>query len=538
MVFADMILTSHAVFTGLEEKPRAGAIAVKGNKILAVGSLLEVNAFVGPSTKKMEFEDELIIPGLHDAHIHLMLGSLFTNGSVDLSSAKSASEAVSLVKAFCQQVQEGWVIGYGWDHTSWESQEFPHRYLIDQQINDRPVLLFHAEGHYTWVNSRAIELAGITKETESPPAGRIQKDGDGEPTGILIETASSLVTNIGLKMSKEKQEALLDQFLHLAAKNGITSVNDLYASSFEPVQNMDLFKEYDDHDKLTVRIHLYPPLNDNIKKYKELRDQYQSEKLRVVGLKQFIDGVVTGHTAVMLDPYKDKPDILGDPVFTEETIKNWVVDADKEGFQIRFHTIGDGAVRMGLDVFEEAQKVNGKRDSRHALEHIEVIDPGDIPRFGQLGVIPSVQPSHIALMPKESHTTRVKEERFPYLYPSRSLLDSNSNLAFGTDFPISPLNPLKEIFYAVTRKDFTGKEVWNEQEKVTVSDAIKAYTKNSAYGVFRENEIGTLEKGKLADIVVLDKNLFDIDLEGIKDVNVRLTIVDGNIIYSSEKVEI
>ena len=247
-----------------------------------------------------------------------------------------------------------------------------------------------------------------------------------------------------------------------------------------------MYKAYDEAGKLTTRIHLYPELNDDIDRAISLREKYNSEKLQLAGLKQFIDGVVTGHTAYMLDPYLDKPTTRGSTAFPVETIKNWVTKADKEGFQIRFHTIGDGAVRLALDIFEAARMDNGVRDSRHALEHIEVIHPTDIQRFKELGVVPSVQPSHLALMPKESHTLRVGKEKDPYTYLCKTLYDAVEYIALGTDYPIATLDPFKEIFHAITRLDFTGDYEWNSQEQITLVEALKAYTKGSAYSTFRE----------------------------------------------------
>jgi predicted amidohydrolase YtcJ len=265
---------------------------------------------------------------------------------------------------------------------------------------------------------------------------------------------------------------------------------------------------------------------------KQLRDTFTSGKLRFAGLKQFIDGVITGYTAYMLDPYFDKPETKGHVAFPPEMIKSWVVEADQEGFQIRFHAIGDGAVRLGLDAFEEAQKVNGKRDSRHALEHVEVINPNDFSRFRELGVIASTQPSHLALMPRTSYTSRVSEEKFPFIFTCKSLKDAEVSMAFGTDFPIAPLSPMLQIFHAVTRVDYTGKDIWNEQERIGIAEALRAYTKGAAYSVHRESELGTLESGKLADIVVLDSDLFAVPLEKIPETKVKMTIVDGEIVFT------
>lgn len=533
MVIADKIISSEAVFTGLENEAKPAALAIKGNKIIAVGSQEEIKTFIGLDTLEYHYGNQLIMPGFHDAHLHLMFGSLFSHASIDLSNAHSAEEAASLVKQFSEKEHaDEWVIGYGWDHTNWEEKCFPTRFYLDEVVPHRPTILFHAEGHYTWVNSAALETAGVTKETENPPYGTIQKNENDEITGILIETATNLVANIALAFPEKRKEELFEAFLKQSARLGVTSVNDLFASSFDKLNSFDMYKAYDDAGKLTTRIHLYPELNDDIERAKKLREKYNSEKLKFAGLKQFIDGVVTGHTAYMLDPYLDRPETRGSTAFPAETIKNWVAEADKEGFQIRFHTIGDGAVRLGLDAFEAAQKENGVRDSRHALEHIEVIHPTDIKRFNELGVVPSIQPSHLALMPKESHTLRVGKEKDPYTYLCKTLYDAVEYIAHSTDYPITTLDPFKEVFYAITRLDFTGDYEWNSKEQVTLAEALKAYTKGSAYSTFREKDLGTLEVGKLADIIVLDKNLFDIETNDILQTKVSLTIMDGAVVYS------
>ncbi|MGE7692662.1 amidohydrolase [Lysinibacillus sp. NPDC094177] len=532
MVIADKVISSEAVFTGLENEAKPAAIAIKGNKIIAVGSMEEIKPFIGLDTKEYHYGNQLIMPGFHDAHLHLMFGSLFSHASINLSDAHSEEEVASLVKQFSENVHaDEWIIGYGWDHTNWAEKCLPTRFSLDKVVPNRPIILFHAEGHYSWVNSLALENARVTNETEDPPNGTIQKDENNEITGILLETAMNLVVDIALSFPDKRKEELFEEFLKKSAQLGITSVNDLFASSFDKLNSFDMYKAYDEAGKLTTRIHLYPELNDDIDRAISLREKYNSEKLQLAGLKQFIDGVVTGHTAYMLDPYLDNPITRGSTAFPVEAIKNWVTKADKEGFQIRFHTIGDGAVRLALDIFEAARMDNGVRDSRHALEHIEVIHPTDIKRFKELGVVPSVQPSHLALMPKESHTLRVGKEKDPYTYLCKTLYDAVEYIAFGTDYPITTLDPFKEIFHAITRLDFTGDYEWNSQEQITLAEALKAYTKGSAYSTFRETDLGTLEVGKLADIIVLDKNLFEVENKEILQTKVLLTIMDGEVVY-------
>ncbi|GIN90466.1 amidohydrolase [Siminovitchia terrae] len=537
---ADIIIQSDSVFTGLKDHPEPLTIVIKDNKIIDVDTHDALEKYVGEETRIVNAKDKLVIPGFFDSHIHVMAGSLFNHYAVPLSEAVSAEDAAEKVKAYADKHPDAeWIIGTGWDSTAWDDKDFPDRYLLDQYLPDRPVFLIQAEGHYGWVNSKAIEIAGITKDTANPDYGIIYKDEDGEPTGILIESAMSLVGKYAYDFSNEQRREMLQLFLDHATSLGVTSVNDLYMSrAHEQLEGYSVYKEFDEKDQLTVRIHLYPPLNGNLEKAKEFKETFTSPRLKMSGLKQFIDGVVTGYTAYMLDPYKDKPETNGETGFSKEQLQEWVTAADKEGYQIKFHTIGDGAVRLGLDLYESAQNENGKRDSRHTLEHIEVISPDDIPRFKELGVMPSVQPYHMALMPRESHTERVTEEKFPYLYPNATFFNEGNIMPYSSDYPIIPLNPMLGLYHAVTRKDYTLEETWNEQEKISLAQALRAYTYGSAYSVFRENEIGTLEKGKLADVVVLDRNLFSVPEKEILDAKVELTIVDGQVVYeqSSETV--
>ncbi|MBM7587384.1 L-asparagine transporter-like permease [Bacillus pakistanensis] len=332
--------------------------------------------------------------------------------------------------------------------------------------------------------------------------------------------------------TKEQKREFFKNFLTHAASLGVTAVHDLFATeSMEILNDYDLFKEFDDRGELTTRIHLWPALNGNLDHAKQLREKYQSDKLRVSGLKQFIDGVITARTAYLLEPYADLKESRGETSFPPETIKKWVMDADKEGFSIRFHAIGDGAIRLALDAYEEAQKVNGKRDSRHSIEHVEVIHPNDIPRFKELSVTASMQPDHLAMSERGVYTDRIGPEREKYVFSIHTLKKSGAKLAFGTDFPIDILNPLLQIYRAVTRIDSSGKTVWHPHEQITLAEALKAYTSGSAYGTFREQELGTLEVGKLADIAVLERNLFEGPVEEIPNTKVLLTIIDGKVVF-------
>lgn len=529
---ADIILSSPYVFTGLTAAPGPASLAIKGNKIMAIGTDAEVKQLAGEHTKIYSYTDELIMPGFHDFHLHIMQGAVALQ-SVNLFGARSESEAVALIHEFAEaNPDKEWIIGFMWDAGYWDTQQLPTRHSLDRILADRPAIMFHAEGHNVWVNTKALEIAEINRDTPDPPFGIIGKDENGEPDGLLYEKAMGAVSNHAYRFTKEKKRELFAHFLAHAASLGVTAVHDLFATeSMEILTDYDIFKEFEDKGKLTTRVHLWPALDGNLEQAKQLRETYQSDKLRVSGLKQFIDGVVTAHTAYMLEPYADQRETRGDTSFPPETIKQWVVEADKEGFSIRFHAIGDGAIRLAFDAYEEAQKANGKRDSRHSIEHVEVIHPDDIKRFKELDVTASMQPDHFAMSERGVYTNRIGLEREKHVFPIRTLQQAGAKLAFGTDFPIDVLNPLLQIYRAVTRIDSSGETVWHPHERISLADALKAYTAGSARGTFREHELGTLEAGKLADIVVLGRNLFEMPVEEIPNASVQLTIVDGIIVY-------
>ncbi|MFJ7993210.1 amidohydrolase [Peribacillus frigoritolerans] len=526
---ADVIISSNTVFTGLSDQPEPASIAIKDNKIVAIGNEEEIKHRAGEHTKIYQFKDQLIMPGFHDFHLHIMQGAVALN-SVNLFAARSEDEALEMIGEFAESKPENqWVIGFTWDAGYWDTQQLPTRHSLDHILPDRPALMFHAEGHYAWVNTKALEIANITRHSENPFYGIIGRDENGEPNGILYEKAMDAVIRHAFNFSNSQKNEIFSNFLAHAASLGVTSVNDLHG--LKTIESLDVFKEFEDNGKLTTRIHLWPALNGDLGHSKQLRVTYQSDKLRVSGLKQFIDGVITARTAYLLEPYSDQPETRGETSFAPETIKKWVVDADKEGFSIRFHAIGDGAIRLALDAYEEAQKTNGKRDSRHSVEHIEVIHPDDIHRFSELGVTVSMQPDHLAMSERGVYTEQVGAEREKYVFSINTLQKTGAKLAFGTDFPIDILNPLLQIYRAVTRIDSSGKTVWHPHECITLAEALKAYTSGPAYGTFREQELGTLEAGKLADIIVLERNLFEVLVEEIPDIKVLLTIVDGQVVY-------
>ncbi|CAH0162294.1 N-substituted formamide deformylase [Peribacillus frigoritolerans] len=534
---ADIVLSSDAIFTGLTHEPTSGAIAILGDKILSVGSKAEIEPFIGSGTKVFNYGNQLIMPGFHDFHLHIMFSALSLT-SINLFEARSAQEVAEKVLEFSKECpEEGWIIGMQWDAGYWHDKQEPHYRILDAVIPDRPVVLFHAEGHYTWVNSKAMELAGVTEEIRDPDFGRYERDKNGLLTGILYEEAQQIVLKEALRLTQNKKETILKEFLRLLSQYGITSVNDLFAPIDDFLQDYDLFEKLDKQGELTTRFHITPELDGNLDKAQILRNKYVSKKLQFSGLKQFVDGTVTGHTAYFLKPYSDQLDICGHPALDPEVLIDRVVKADELGFRIRFHAIGDAAIRLALDAFEEAVRKNGKRDSRHTIEHIEVIDSDDIERFSKLGVIASMQPDHMAASSREVYTSIIGPEREKNVFLTKSLLNTGASLALGTDFPVSiSLNPMRQIYTAITRVDSSGnpQNTWHPEQKLTLAEALQAYTYGSAHGCFREHELGTIEEGKLADLVVLDRNLFGIPESEVLETKVELTINDGKVVYKSE----
>ncbi len=538
---ADIVLSGDAIFTGLTHEPTSGAIAILGDKILSVGSKAEIEQFIGSGTKVFNYGNQLIMPGFHDFHLHIMFSALSLT-SINLFEARSAQEVAAKVLEFSKECpEEGWIIGMQWDAGYWHDKQEPHYRILDAVIPDRPVVLFHAEGHYTWVNSKAMELAGVTEEIRDPDFGRYERDKNGLLTGILYEEAQQIVLKEALRLTQNKKETILKEFLRLLSQYGITSVNDLFAPIDDFLQDYDLFEKLDKQGELTTRFHITPELDGNLDKAQILRNKYVSKKLQFSGLKQFVDGTVTGHTAYFLKPYSDQLDICGHPALDPEVLIDRVVKADELGFRIRFHAIGDAAIRLALDAFEEAVRKNGKRDSRHTIEHIEVIDSDDIERFSKLGVIASMQPDHMAASSREVYSSIIGPEREKNVFLTKSLLNTGTSLALGTDFPVSiSLNPMRQIYTAITRVDSSGdsQNTWHPEQKLTLAEALQAYTYGSAHGCFREHELGTIEEGKLADLVVLDRNLFDIPESEVLKTKVELTINDGKVVYKSEETSL
>lgn len=535
---ADLILKSSSIFDSIHEEPFDGYVAVKGNKICQVGRGEIPADLAGEDTLVKDCGDKTVMTGFHDSHTHLIMAGLFGT-YVNLLEARSEEEAAQMVKAAADALddKDGWVLGFCWYHVFWESGKLPTTVSLDAVFPDRPVCLINAEAHGAWVNSKALEIAGITKDTPDPFGGEIARDENGEPTGFLYESASGLVTKYAFDFTPEKEEEIIENFLKKANAYGITSVTDVQPYFHGEMGNLEVYSAMDKAGKLTARLHVATDLLGDLDRAEKLREQYRTEKLRVDLLKQFLDGVCTTHTALVLEDYTDAPGEHGISLNDTEAIKNAVPEAHRRGFSIKLHSCGDRSARMGLDYFEEAVKKYGKKEEcRHCIEHCEIVDKADRNRFGELGIYPSVQPEHIALTQTFAETPYrvvLGEERAATTWPFKDLLDSAGEMGIGSDCPVVDNNPFLEIYRAVTRvhNDGEPKGGWNPTQKLSLYEVLRGYTYGGAFLTGREKEMGSLEEGKFADIIVIDRNLFTAAPEEIYNAAVETTIMDGNIVF-------
>ncbi|MBU2514183.1 amidohydrolase [bacterium] len=536
---ADIVIKSDSLFTALADEPTKGFVAVKGKQIIAVGNPDNMYRWIGPKTRFYDVKEKTVLPGFFDSHLHINEG-FFSSVSVDLSASKSEADAAQTLFENCKGKGLGkWVTACGWHHMYWENQEEPSKESLDRFFPNTPVLCMNAEGHGIWVNSKALEISGITANTPDPKGGIIKRDKKNEPTGYLLETAAfrtmDRLFTLGTVIPSLKG---IHRLLKNMSSFGITSIADMQNNAI----NNNIFKLFETIHQLPVRIHIFPYLYsaDNQEKQwayiQKLHRQFQSETIRACGVKIFCDGTPFCHTGLMLEPYSDQPESRGETLHGYDETKQLIIEAAKRGYSVRAHACGDGAVRLALDSFEIADKQTGNRNLRHAIEHIEVIDPDDIERFSKLDVIASVQPQHMEIAPGEGNNlfyAIVGAERSKYLWAFQSLSKSGARLALGTDMPVADINPLPGIFRAITRQTNSGypPDGWLPDEKLTLPQALKAYTIGAAYVNSREHDLGSLEKGKLADIIVLDKNIFNISKEQIKDIKVDYTLMNGKVVF-------
>jgi predicted amidohydrolase YtcJ len=536
---AETIVWHARVYTANTKRPWAEAVAIRGTMILAVGSNKEIETYRGVSTKMIHAEGHFILPGLEDCHIHFMDGSLGLN-QVDLNGASTVAEIQNRVKQYgASHVNEPWITGMGWTYPTFGPSAMPDKKILDEVMPDRPVYLVAFDGHSSWANSKALAMAGITTETHDPPNGKIVRDASGEATGALKESAGDLVANLMPKPTREERLAALRAGIHEANKFGLTRVN----SAGQDFEYLDLYDELRHRGELSLRFYVAYFLNppelrpEDLDNIEQARKTYHDDWISGGAVKTMLDGVVETHTAAMLTPYSDDPSQTGKLFWEPEKYKTAVTELDRRRLQIFTHAIGEKAVRTALDAYEEAARTNHTHDSRPRIEHIETIAESDIPRFGQLGVIASVQPLHLypGADTLEVWARNAGPERARRAWPFHIIESRGGRLAFGSDWPVVTLNPWKGMQTGITRKTSEGTPEGGfvPKEAVNLEDAIKAYTLGAALAGRRERQEGSLEVGKLADLIIVNQDLFKIEPNEIGKTEVLLTMVGGKVVYES-----
>jgi predicted amidohydrolase YtcJ len=510
--------------------PQVQAVAIVGNRIAAVGEDDQIKCLLASGREAIDLKGRTVLPGLTDCHVHFVDYALRL-GRIDLSGVQSRAEAIQRVSERAQIAQPGeWLLGGGWDRNIWEDPSFPTKEDLDPVTPHNPVALDSKDGHSLWVNSLALARAGITTETNSPPGGEIERrPGTMEPTGILKEKAKNLVKSIIEKPSLEAIQAALRVAMAHAHRAGLTGIHDC-----EDELAFAAFQELSKKGELALRVLMHIPVkNLDAAIGLGLRTGFGSEKLRVGGIKMFADGALGSRTAAMLAPYEDEPLNLGIVVTPREEMRELVSKASRAGLSAAIHAIGDRANRDVLDILEDSRQSGEGRGLRHRIEHVQLLHPTDIPRLAKLGVIASMQPIH-ATSDMEMVERHWGEERGRGAYAWRSLLDAGTVLAFGSDCPVEPLDPLVGIHAAVTRRRADGSpgpEGWHPGERITVEEAVRAYTLGAAYASGEEQEKGSITPGKLADLVVLSQDIFAIAPMAILETEVEATILDGRFVY-------
>ncbi len=537
---ADAVVLHGKVYTLNARQPWAEAVAIRAGKIVAVGSDAEIEKLRGAGTKVVDARGRMVLPGFVDCHIHFLDGAL-SLGRANLEGAKDAADIQQRLREYAaRHPGNDWVLGRGWNYAMFGDAILPHKKYLDEVFPDRPVFLEGFDGHTYWANSKALLLAGITRGTPDPPNGAIVRDPQtGEPTGALKEEAQALVARIVPKPPRGEKLAALRAGIQLANEHGLTRVH----SAGGDFKELELYGELRRHGGLTLRFTIAYFLNPPALRPQDLdaieraRNKYRDDWIDTNAVKLMLDGVVESHTAAMLEPYSDDAALKGKLFWDPRKYKTAVADLDKRGFQIFTHAIGDYAVRMALDAYENAEKVNRTQDRRPRIEHIETIAASDISRFGKLGVIASMQPLHSY---PDADTLNVwarnaGPDRAARAWVWLSIAKAGGRFAFGSDWPVVTLNPWEGVQTAVTRQTVEGQpdNGFVPEQRLSVAETIKGYTLDAAFAGRREKTEGSLETGKAADLIIVSQNLFEADPHELADTKVILTMVAGRVVFQA-----
>jgi len=536
---ADLMLRNGAIYTMDAARSWASTIAISGGAVVYVGADSGAEKWIDPQTRVIDLQGKMVLPGFHDSHVHPVSGGLELS-QCNLNGSISAAEVFQKIREYAAaNPDKKWIVGGGWDLPIFPNAN-PHKKQLDELVPDRPAYLVAADGHSAWVNSRALEIAGITKDTPDLAEGRIERDPKtGEPSGTLRELATDLVSKHLPELIAEDYLQGARRGLELANRFGITSLQE--ASATDKI--LEAYAELDRRGELTARVvaamYVDPAKGEaQVDSLITKRRRHQSKHLRANAVKIFADGVIESQTAALLEPYLDKPGDRGIANLEPGYFNTLVTRLDREGFQVHVHAIGDRGIRYALDAFEHAQKVNGKRDSRHLMAHLELIDPQDISRFRQLGVIANFQSLWAYA---DEYIVKLTEpklgpQRSRWLYPIASVAKTGALLVGGSDWSVSSMNPLDAMQVAFTRQRLEGGngKAWIPEELVDLQTMLTAYTIAGAYANFQEDKIGSLEVGKAADLIVLDRNIFECGTQDVHRATVLLTLLEGKEVFRHE----
>jgi predicted amidohydrolase YtcJ len=526
---ADIVIENAKVFTSNADNPRAEAVAVKGCHIVYVGSNKGAQAFKGESTRVINGQGHTLTAGFIDSHFHLLWGALWA-GSAQLYNAKDLNDIKTILTEFAAQNQTAeWVDGRGIKYGIVDTRQ-----QLDEMISDRPVYINAYDGHTSWANTKALEMAGILQPgVEAEGVGVIVRDGNGLATGELRETAMRLVADLIPEPGEARKRELLKMVITRINATGVTSVHNMNGD----MQELMTFAALEDAGEMTLRVyvpyHIKPETTEEMLNEAAGMAKVQGEYVRGGAAKFFMDGVWESYTALNLEPYADNPDAKPEGIFSAEHFERMATACDTLGLQIFVHCCGDGAVRRTLDGYEAVQRSNGRRDSRHRVEHIEVIHPDDLPRFKELGVIASMQTGHSPLSTDDGDVwlERVGKQRWGKSFAWRDVKNAGAHLALGSDWTVAPFDPMVHIHAALNRK------LWNEgdpDQRLTLEEAILGYTRDAAYAEFKEHEKGKVKEGYLADLVLFSHDLFSVQPEHILTAKPILTLVDGKVVFETQ----
>lgn len=547
--FADIVIKSNLIYPGRGRDVFAGGIAVQGSRIVCVGDNERIDSRIGPETKLFTYQDKLVTPGLIDSHIHITMGAMMDDNDIDLEGTRSAQECAAIVREYLQRNPDTkLILASGWMISAWDSQELPRKEILDEVSEEIPICLSTADGWIVWVNSKALEMFGYTKETvDDEQAYFIKKDEAGELTGVLYNKGADPVYFMMMDIDRRDAERMLGNTFRRFSEFGITSVGDLsneHVINREPA-GYEIYRAMEEKGELPCRIYIYPAIDRDLTfaKAGKLKKKYAKGYVRMPGLKAYQDGVIDAYTGVLVEPYDTFPEGSGAasernavPIHTQEELSEKVTAANKAGYPVRIHCTGDGAVRMSLNAFEASLKANGRHGLRNCIEHIEMLHEGDYERFAELDVIACKQPAHLLLCTEKFMIDAIGQTRWKYSHPFRSIIDAGGHVNMSTDYPIVDIDPFFNMYAALTRRTPEGILMGtNPQDVLDIWQVLEGYTGSGAYVLGEEQRLGTLQEGMAADIAVLDGRIIDEPPQALLGKKALLTVMDGRVVWQKER---